>query len=204
LTKWVSPQAVQVTGSFVSPLSINPAAYRHPAGAVANGGLVRKVEHKESPEVAQAAQVQALEQSVKQQWQEFSRAADDQFETYVRTQLPDGQTDELKKEAQAMLRDYGLTDQEITWQWNNNPSFRSFPAQKMMMDAARWRMSQKSIESKKFRPVPTVQRPGSPTERVPQTDYEIKQLGAKLDRSRGTQAVRAAADLLIAKRQGRR
>jgi hypothetical protein len=61
-----------------------------------------------------------------------------------------------------------MSQDQINWQWNNNAMFRSFPAQKMMADAARYRIAQRGIQSKAHHPVPTVQRPGSPEAREPE------------------------------------
>src|SRR5262249_26036644 len=108
---------------------------------------------------------------------------------------------EIEQETFAMLREYGMSDADIRHSWNSNPAFRSFPAQRVMADAARYRISQRSMQSKVSRPVPVVQRPGVATERTPEADITIQRLNTRLNT---TGNYRDAAALLNARRASRR
>jgi hypothetical protein len=137
---------------------------------------------------------QAYAAAAQQQFQEYGRRSDDAFDAYARTQVSAEQMREIKQEASNMLRDYGASEQEIVWNWQNNAAFRSVAAQKMMFDAARWRLSQRSIKSKVFAPVPTVQAPSSPAARGSEQDYSMRQLEKRLSE---TGSAKDAAALLL-------
>jgi hypothetical protein len=151
---------------------------------------------------AWAQQQQAQQASARQQFDVAARNADLDFNAYAKTQVSDEQFREIQKEAVAMLHDYGLTEQEVAWQYNNNWAMRSLPAQKLMFDAARWRMSQRAIKEKAARPsVPQVQKPGVSGERASASEYEFKSLNDKVNRLSGRQQIQAAADLIAARRR---
>jgi hypothetical protein len=101
-----------------------------------------------------------------------------------------------------MLHDYGLSEQEVAWQYYNNWAMRSLPAQKLMFDAARWRLSQRANKEKVARPpVPQVQKPGVSGERASASEYEFKSLNDKVNRTTGREQIRAAAELVAARRR---
>jgi hypothetical protein len=156
-------------------------------------------------QLAQAANQQAQQTRARQEFARAAQSADADLESHVKAQgISDEQFGELQKEARAMLHEFGVTDQEMAWRWNNDPAFRSLPAQMMMMDAARWRMAQRGIKEKVTRPVPTVQRPGAGSiERGSEADYRFKSMNAKIDSTQGRDQIRAAAEYVAARRRGR-
>src|SRR5262249_51772291 len=97
-----------------------------------------------------------------------------------------------------------MTDAQILHEWNSNYLLRSSQGQRILMDAARYRMAQRGLRQKIDRTAPVVQRPGSPAEIAPPGDYEYAKLSEKLDRSTGREALKAAADLVTARRLRRR
>jgi hypothetical protein len=92
----------------------------------------------------------------------FRTAEDAAFEAEF-AKVPQERQTQIKAEALAMLRESGLSDEAINWNWHNNALLRSRQGQKVLADAAAWRLHQKMAQS--MRPVhqvPKVQRPGSP------------------------------------------
>jgi hypothetical protein len=149
-----------------------------------------------------AAQQQQQQRAHAQQFEQFSRAADNEIDAYAKKQgVSADQYREIQTEARTMLKEYGLSDQQLQTLWATSPEFRSFPSQRMMMDAARFRLSQKSLASKQVKTVPTVQRPGvGNLERMPESDYHLDKLNARLNQ---TGSVKDAAALINARRARR-
>src|SRR5262249_9692084 len=144
-----------------------------------------------------AQQYQARAQQAQREFQTFANSSDAEFDNYARSQVGDQHYSEIQQEVRAMLRDYGLTDEQISREYNSNASFRSFAGQRLMFDAARWRLANKGVASKVARSVPQVRKPGSPLDRGNERDYQLDRLSAKLDK---TGSARDAANLLIAQR----
>jgi hypothetical protein len=156
----------------------------------------------EQHQKTQAANYVAQQQEARRQFDVAAKNADADFDNYVRSQVGDQQYREIQEEARSMFHDYGIPEQQLAWLWQNDSAFRSLPAQKLIMDAARWRLSQRGIKQKAARPqVPQVMRPGSPAERGNERDYELDRLNQKLNTSH---SVRDATNLLIERRKGRR
>jgi hypothetical protein len=79
----------------------------------------------------------------------------------------------------------------------------SMPFQLMLLDAVRFRMSQESLSRAATRPVPQVQRPGI-SEGAKSDDGEVAALWSKLSKNnQGLPGVRAAAELVAARRRAR-
>jgi hypothetical protein len=149
---------------------------------------------------AQVAAHLAQQQEARRQFDVAATNADRDLEAHALSQVSADQYHQIQNEARSMMHDYGINEQELTWHWQNNPGFRSLPVQKMMMDAARWRLSQRGLKEKVVKTAPPVVRPGSPLERGSDQDYQLDRLNAKLNSSG---SVKDAAALLIARR-GRR
>jgi hypothetical protein len=145
-----------------------------------------------------------LEQGARQMQQRFqadANFADSQYDEYVKSQgIPDQQQKAIKAECIQMLRESGMSDQDIYTQYHTNPMFRSFGAQKMMMESALYRMSRRSLGERVARkPVPPVQRPGASGEIASARDYSTRELSARLSYSG---SLKDAAALLVARRKG--
>jgi hypothetical protein len=163
----------------------------------------------------QAAQVMASQQQQYQQQlnqaastaaQRFNAAARDadaDFSDYAKAQnVSDGQLKEIRAEAFAMLRE-SMTVEQIAAEYNSNWLFRSAQSQRILMDAARYRLAQKNLaKNAAQKPVPPVQRPGQGrADFVDARDASTRELSAKLTHD-GT--LKSATELLIARRQNRR
>jgi hypothetical protein len=138
-----------------------------------------------------------------QQFQHAARQHDDAFDRWSVTQESPERVKEISSYARNMLKAAGLSEADIQAHWESNPLLRSAGGQQILFDAARFRMAQAGARDKVQKPVPTVQRPGSPLARGSDDDYSMQKLNAKLDRSTGREALRAAADLVTARRARR-
>jgi hypothetical protein len=152
-------------------------------------------------EVAQQ-QAAAQQQQYRQQFDHVAAQADDAYDKWITQQEPDAsRREQISATARQMLREAGLSDQEMAYHWSTNPILRSFAGQQIMADAARYRLSRQGVRTKTARPVPVVQRPGSPVERADDRSYALHELNAKLNSSH---SAKDAAALLTARRAGRR
>jgi hypothetical protein len=152
---------------------------------------------------AQAAQYAARQQEYQRQWDVAAKSHDAEYEAFAKANFSDEQNSEIRNEASAMLREF-MTDEQIAGEWNSNSLFRSYAAQRLMADAARWRISQRALSGKTVRPeVPKVQRPGSPADRPSASEYEFQSLNDKVNRTTGREQIRAAAALIAARRARR-
>lgn len=73
---------------------------------------------------------------------------------------PKPQRDALANEAKKMLLDYGFTEEQVGNLWQSS-ILRSAPLQRIMADAARFRIAQRTATKPAVKPVPPVQRPGT-------------------------------------------
>jgi len=165
--------------------------------------------------LTQAAQVMArqqqeykaqVDQAVTRAMENFNRAAQDadaSFNEFAKREgISNAHLKEIRSEAFAMLRESGMTDQQIAEAWNSDYHFRSFPAQQMMMQAALYRMGRRGLAQKAARaPIPPVQRPGVSGQFVDAKDYSTQQLSARLTHSG---SLKDAHQLLVARRQNKR
>jgi hypothetical protein len=104
------------------------------------------------------------------------------------------------------LRDAGFTAAELQAAWNQGAmlSIRDARAQKIVADAARWRMAQQKARSAIQKPVPPVQRPGVRQPERTAAQLNVEQLSRDLDSSRSEQQqLRLAARLVSERRRAR-
>jgi hypothetical protein len=129
------------------------------------------------------AQAQQYASAAAQRFNSAAKAADADFQEYANAQNVSGeQLKAIRAEAMSMLRE-SMTDEQIAAEYNSNWLFRSAQSQRILMDAARWRLSQKTLAQKISRPVPPVQRPGSTLDRVGDEDITMRALNQQLERS---------------------
>src|SRR5262249_23213965 len=98
---------------------------------------------------------------------------------------------------------YGMSEADLVRAYQTNPVARSATMQKMAYDVTAAQLAREGLAAKTVRNIPTVQRPGSPLERGSDSDYEMRKLNDRRNRSTGRDALRAAADL-VASRRARR
>ena len=144
---------------------------------------------------AQQAQ-QVAHQRAQQQFAQVAAQHDAAFDQTLANETPETRT-AIKQGAMQLLVDSGMTPEQIQWNWNNSGLLRSFAAQSILADAARFRLNKAAIANKVSRPVPQVNRPGSSVDRP---DAASRDSFALEQRYQGDLNVKQAAQLL----QGRR
>jgi hypothetical protein len=102
----------------------------------------------------------------------------------------------IRQTAMTMMREAGLTDQQLAYEWSTNSLFRSAQAQSLLADAARFRMLKAGIKPAP-KPVPQVNRPGSSMDRPAAADRDAFALE---NRYRGPLSAKEAAELVIGRR----
>jgi hypothetical protein len=121
------------------------------------------------------------------QYREFARAHDRAAEEMIpelrKGADPTAQRN-LQQASQDLLREAGFSDEEMANAWHHGGMFhlRDARAQRILADAARWRLAQSRMKEATRRPVPPVQRPGvilGPSD----SDGELSAISARLSRS---------------------
>jgi CRP-like cAMP-binding protein len=197
------PELASVNDLNQIPVVINTVAQSNPDRAKAMVGHIQQVAVMVQQAQAAQGQYQAQQYAAQQQqFQKWSEAHDNAFDKHFDSVVPDrAQQAEIKKEALAMLQDQGLSHADLQALWQT-PAFRSLASQKTMLDAALYRRSKSTAKQKSIKPVPTVQRPGSGTEYVRNSEWTgQREALAKLDR---TGSAKDAAAYLVAKRAAAR
>jgi hypothetical protein len=98
-----------------------------------------------------AIQQQQLKAWVAQEDQKFSAATAHESPETMR---------KISEAAVELAGEYGVSKQELAALWNSQPIMRSSAFQRIMADAARYRLAQKEVVNKLDRSTPPVQRPG--------------------------------------------
>jgi len=148
-----------------------------------------------------AAMKQAQIQQEAAKFQEFAAASDNAFSKSVADESP-ATVRQVSEFALKMLRDSGLSDQMISHYWNTDPVLRSQFGQRVLYDAAKFRMMVANPPKPAPTPPPRVQRPGSSLDRP---DASERDYYATEGRFNGPLSVKQATELTLARRaRGRR
>jgi hypothetical protein len=91
-----------------------------------------------------------------------------------------------------------VSKDELIAAWQSQPILKSAAFQRMMVDAAKYRMAQKAVPEKISRPVPPVQRPGTSQ---PRDDGDVSRAMRAFNANPSPQS---AAKLLMARRAANR
>jgi hypothetical protein len=176
----------QYAGALQALKVSNPTAYAEIGRQIANTQAV----------LQQATQAQQMQhQRYATAFQEWSNAQDDVFERSVANEPPET-VKALRQTAMQMMREAGLTDQQLAHEWNTNALLRSAPGQSLLADAARWRMLKAGIKPAP-KPVPQVARPGSSMDRPDASDRDSFALE---QRYQGPLTLKQAAALTVGRR----
>jgi hypothetical protein len=103
----------------------------------------------------------------------------------------------IEAEIVAMVKDHGVDPREFFKAGNESKFLRSAAAQKILVDAAKYRLMQKAAKAAPRHAVPPVLRPGTAGPRVDRADIGLAALNAKLSK---TGNLKDAAALLSARR----
>jgi hypothetical protein len=105
-----------------------------------------------------------------------------------------------------VLKDLGFDDAELVQSWHGQKDFslRDHRVQLLIRDAALWREAQQKAKAATTKPVPPVQRPGVAPVKGAAQAAQLQSLTQQLENAKGVNALRAAADLVKARRASAR
>lgn len=172
--------------------ALTAMSQREPArfqAAVATLDRVAKLQN------AQQFEQQRQDGLKQQEFQQFARAEDARLDDMLKGESRQSQ-DAITKEILAGAKEAGLEPSEFLKMFNSDRAMRHSAFQKMMVDAAKYRLMQKTKTAIAAKQVPPVQRPGSSNvARANSSTGKIQALEKQLDGATGTRAARLAADL---------
>ena len=138
-----------------------------------------------------------------QRWNEFASAEDQKFLAKAPEMNNPAEASRIANASLSYLRGLEFSDENLSDLWAGRASFslRDARVQLLVRDAALYRQAKASVPARKSTPVPKVQRPGSPAERVPDADASLTALDNRLE---STGKWKDGAELLLARRAARR
>jgi hypothetical protein len=147
--------------------------------------------------------VQHQQAAVRAAWHQYKEAEDAKLHQFA-PELNDAvKASAMRQGVRTMLNEIGFANDELTRAWNGESGFsvRDHRAQRLILDAYRWRQAQtraKTINAN--RAVPNVQRPGVARPRGADSEADIGRLQRELAGASGANAIRIARQLTQAKR----
>ena len=147
-------------------------------------------------------QYQAYQQQQQRQWKNYADNEDAKYTEFEKTR-PAAEVKAVRENVLRVLSSqYNMPEADFIRAYQTDPTARSAAMQKMAYEVTLQALHREGVASKAVPPpVPTVQRPGSPTERASASDYEFKSLNDKVNRLTGRQQIAAAAELVAARRR---
>ncbi len=154
------------------------------------------------------ANYQRSQQEYAQKWNQFAENEDRLFAADMPEMKDPAQAREIADKAVTLLRDTGFSDDDLgkLWSGQASVSLRDNRIQKIIAKAARYDAAKAGVPAKKAAlPASRTLRPGTPTERASDAQTEVASMFKQLDdRPDGLQAARRGAEILMARRAGRR
>ena len=144
----------------------------------------------------EAAQQQAHTQNV----QAWAAHQDRIFESEVASKETPETMRKIAENVVALAEEYGVSQQELAEVWKSQPILRTAAFQRMLVDAARYRIATSEAAAKVHKPVPNVQRPGVARDNSGD-DSGVERALAKF---RSDPSPKTGADLLRARRDATR
>jgi hypothetical protein len=148
-------------------------------------------------QAAQQAQQQQQTATARQQFESFGKVEDLRLDAMLKGESNQTQR-AVMDEIMAGAKEAGVEPAEFIRLFRSDPLMRNAHFQKMMYDAGKYRLAQKTTPKAAARDVPSVQRPGVAASRTSASSATISALTAKLDR---TGSLRDAQVLLAAQRR---
>jgi hypothetical protein len=158
---------------------------------------------------AELAKVRSQQQQVAHaQYQHFAS----QHDRYAEELIPELRKNadptvrrNLQQASQDILREAGFSDAELLQAWHNGGSFhlRDARAQKILADAARWRLAQARMKEAVRKPVPPVQRPGTRDSVISHSEGELNAISQRLTRSGSIKDAVQLRKAMLAQRNNR-
>lgn len=152
------------------------------------------------------AEMQASQQRQQQEfqsaWSKFAKDEDARFAERAPEMADAAKAKKLSESGFSLLKDLGFSESDIAETWNGQKSLslRDHRVQLLVRDAVLYRQAKAAVPKAAVKPVPNVQRPGSPAQHAPDADIRITNLEKQLERKGGW---KDAAELLIARRAAR-
>jgi hypothetical protein len=150
----------------------------------------------------------ALARQLLERQQRFSQFAQSEDEL-LKEKLPEladvDKAAKLQNACLAVLKDLGFEEAELVQSWHGQKdlSLRDHRVQLLIRDATLWREAQQKAKAAATKPVPPVQRPGVAQPKGAAQAARIESLSQQLETAKGVNALRAAADLVKARRASR-
>ena len=160
---------------------------------------------------AVAQEYQSAQQRQHQEWQkqfsEYARKEDTLLNEKVPELSDPKKSAELRERAGRFLHDeLGFDQDDLRKAWNTKGEFslRDHRVQMIILDALKWRDAQSKVREVSSKPIPPVQRPGVSQGKDTQRIANVQNLANQLSHARGPNAARIAAQLMAARRGGRK
>jgi hypothetical protein len=140
-----------------------------------------------------------------QQFSEFAKREADLFKEKVPEMADADKAAKLQTACLGVLKDVGFEEAELVQSWHGQKdlSLRDHRVQLLIRDATLWREAQQKAKAAATKPVPPVQRPGVAHPKGAAQAARIQNLAQQLEQAKGVNALRAAADLVKARRASR-
>jgi hypothetical protein len=187
-----SAQAANEFQDLRSPEDFQRLAQTDPARAKRFHDAVQRhqdLRQREQALAVELGKVRAQQQQVAiAQYAQFARAHDRACEELIPEMRPNADPAvrrNLQQASKEILYEAGFSDAELNAAWNNGGSFhlRDARAQKILADAARWRLAQAKAKTASIKPVPPVQRPGVSGVGPSHAEGELNAISQRLTRS---------------------
>jgi hypothetical protein len=174
------------------PHAISAIAKVNPEKAMAIQAQVQRTQQLWQASQQAEAQRAAIQSQQLQQW---AAQQDAVFEREVASKESPETMRKLAETVVGMAEEYGVSKDELAAAWQSQPVMRSAAFQRMMVDAAKYRMATREVVNKIDRSAPPVQRPG-----VSQPRVDDSGVAAAMKAFRSDPSPKSAAALLIARR----
>jgi hypothetical protein len=166
------------------------------------GAIVQALDGAQRIEFAQQQQQQqrayVAQQQFEAQRQEYSRQSDEALGPMTFAEKA-----EMAEELIDYVGEFGISRDALMREAQTNLAIHHPAFQKMAADALMYRRMQSASKAVASRDLPPVQRPGT-SNRVSQSDPGTAELAKRFASETGNKQVRAAADLIVARRNARR
>jgi hypothetical protein len=150
-----------------------------------------------------ANDLNAIQQAqVRAAWHQYKDAEDSKVSQFAPELNDPLKASALRQGVRTMLNEIGFRNDELDRAWNGQSGFsvRDARAQRLILDAYRWRAAQAKAKTVTRAPIPPVQRPGV-ARPSGAADYEqVSRIERELSGATGDRAIRLATKLQRARR----
>jgi hypothetical protein len=175
-------------------VALQTLAQSNPEQYVRAAAAVEKVKALGN-ELHRTRQARAVVQQ--QQFQQWARAQDAQFEATAPAELKDPATrDQIVREIFDGAREMGITPEQLQHAYATDPTLRSAAMQRAILEAAMWRRAQRHKAAATKKPVPSVpmMRPGVQAARPNVDTARLDAVTRELATATGSKAVKLATE----------